>query len=198
MLKTGRHIKRWYLLIHVYPCFHPQSAFLETTDEITQNLHFPSPNRSIIQLIWIQNDSLKKMKKKVAAMIYRYFHLRNQAWQKVNFCKGTNNRFPELLKATHQKLPTLQEINWKMASPCPNKRLLTKCPVITIAWGILKPGLPEEKQQQQQKCIPGYRSGRWSEITHPTLEKREDSSVEVACRQLLEAFLPHSIPWPFW
>ena len=101
-------------------------------------------------------------------MIYRHSYLRNQNLTESIFLHGPDNKLLRLLKATRQKLPTIQKINWKMASPCPKKRLLTKCSVIRIALAILKPCLSEKN------LIPGDRSGRWSEGAHPTLEEGEE------------------------
>lgn len=44
-----------------------------------------------------------------------------KAWQKSILLCGPKCGFPEPLKATHQKFPSIQKINWKMASLCQRK-----------------------------------------------------------------------------
>ena len=98
--------------------FSPQSAFPERNDLIPQNpVLFPLPIQSTTQLVCLQNNNLKNIKNKVAAMVYRYFHVRNRSLTESIFLQGPVNKILNLVISAHQKLPTIQKINWKVASP---------------------------------------------------------------------------------
>lgn len=103
-------------------------------------------------------------------MIYRYSHLRNQSLTESIFLHGPDNKILNLLISTHQKLLTIQRINWKVASPWAKKRFLSKCPGIRIVLELFKPSLSEKE------LIPGDSSGRGSEVAHPLLEDGKEGS----------------------